>query len=74
MNIYLIAFLVVVNLLVSACVLRDRHRSSNEKIIETVLIWLLPVFGALMSVCIFCRDPQRAKEIEDIEKSFNSLR
>ena len=75
MNIYFIAFvIVVVNLLVSTCVLRDKHRSRQEKTLETVLIWLLPILGALQSMCISCRDPQRAKEFEDIEKSFNSLR
>jgi len=75
MNTYLIASLIILfNLLVSTCVVRDKRRSLYERIAEVGLIWLLPVFGGLISMSVSCRDPEREKQFQDIEKSFKSLR
>lgn len=75
MSIYiLISGLVILNLLVSACVLKDTQRRRNEKFAEAAVIWLLPIFGALMSLCVSCRDPQREKQVEEIEQELHSLR
>lgn len=73
MTVYLlVSGLVLLNLLVSACVFRDGRRSRSEKIAETVLIWLLPVLGSVLTLCSYCRDPQREQELREIEQEFHT--
>ena len=75
MNIYLIIFLVaVLNSLVTLHVIRDERRRGYEKVAESGLIWILPVLGALVSLCITFQGPAKVREYEDIRKFFSYSR
>lgn len=75
MTIYLIATLIIVlNILITLHVIRDDHRRRYEKIAETGLIWVLPFFGALVSLCITFQGPAKVREYEDVMKFFNYTR
>ena len=56
------------NILVSTHVFRDDRRLGYEKVAEIGLIWLVPIFGALTSICISYQNPARVREYEDIRK------
>ncbi len=74
MNIYVLVLgLVLLSLLVSVYVFRDIRRSRREKIFETGLIWILPLLGPVLSMCCCCRDPQREKDLREIEDRFRSM-
>ena len=75
MNIYLIIFLVaVLNSLVTLHVIRDERRRGYEKVAESGLIWILPVLGALVSLCITFQGSAKVREYEDIRKFFSYSR
>ena len=59
--IVLIAFL---NVIVTRHVMKDERRYKYEKIA------VLPIFGALTSLCITFQNPERVREYEDILKFF----
>ncbi len=64
----------VLNLVVSMHVIRDHHRLGYEKVAEIGLIWVLPIMGPLVSICITLQGPHKIREYEDIQKFFISSR
>ncbi len=75
MIIYLVAILIVVlNIVVTIHVIRDSHRRGYEKAAETGLIWVLPLFGALVSLCITFQGPTKVRQYENVMKFFNYTR
>jgi len=71
MIIYFLAIaLVALDIAATKHVLLDDKRLGYEKAAETGLIWILPVMGALISVCISLQGPSNVREYEDIRKFF----
>jgi len=71
MNPYLFAIAVVaLNVAATTHVLQDRQRLGYEKTAEIGLIWILPVIGALVSVCITLQGPSKVREYEEINNFF----
>ena len=62
----------VLNLLVTTQVFRDDRRLGYEKVAEIGLIWVVPVFGALISVCISYQSPAGVREYEDIRRFWSA--
>jgi len=73
MIIFLAAFLItILNVAVTIHIIRDNYRLVYEKVAETGLIWIVPVFGALVSLCITLQGPAKIREYEDIMKFFSN--
>ncbi len=71
MIIYITVFMIVVlNFLVTSHVIRDDQRRGYEKLAESGLIWIVPVIGALVSLCITIQGPAKIREYEDVRKFF----
>lgn len=66
-----VVLIVVLNVIVTVHVNRDPHRLGYEKFAETGLIWILPLFGALVSLCITFQGPAKVREYEDIMRFLN---
>ena len=60
--------------MVTLHVIRDERRRGYEKVAESGLIWILPVLGALVSLCITFQGPAKVREYEDIRKFFSYSR
>ena len=71
---FLAALSIALNIAVSMHVFRDHHRLGYEKVAETGLIWVLPIFGALVSLCITIESPAKVREYEEIRKFFSASR
>ena len=67
-------FIFALNMVVSIHVIRDHHRLGYEKVAEIGLIWVLPIMGPLVSLCITFQGPEQIREYEDIQKFFNTSR
>jgi len=73
MILYLSAIAIVaLNIAATRHVLRDGQRLGYEKAAEIGLIWILPIMGALVSVCISLQGPSKVREYEDINKFFRT--
>jgi len=75
MILYLFAIAIAIaalNIVTTRHVLRDDRRLGYEKVAETGLIWIVPVMGALVSVCITLQSPSKIREYEDINKFFQT--
>jgi len=73
----MIAFLLAIaipalNVAVTRQILRDGQRLSYEKAAEIGLVWIVPVFGALVSACISLQGPSKVREYEDINEFFRT--
>lgn len=68
----LVIAIVALNVAATRHVLRDGRRLRYEKAAEIGLIWILPVMGALVSVCISLQSPSKVREYEDINKFFRT--
>lgn len=68
----LLILTVVLNIAVSRHVFRDQYRLGYEKTAEIGLIWVLPIMGALVSLCITFQGPAKVREYEDIRKFFST--
>lgn len=64
--------ILALNIVATRHVLRDSQRLRYEKAAEIGLIWVLPVFGALVSACISLQGPSRVREYEDINEFFRT--
>jgi len=73
MILYLLVILVTaLNIATTNHALRDDRRLIYEKAAEIGLIWILPVMGALVSICITLHGPARVREYGDIQKFFRT--
>jgi hypothetical protein len=73
MFLYLLAIAIIaLNIAATSHVFRDGQRLAYEKAAEIGLIWIVPVMGALVSVCISLQGPSRIREYEDIGKFFRT--
>jgi len=68
----LVILTVVLNVAVSRHVHQDNRRLGYEKVAEIGLIWVLPIMGALISLCITFQNPAKVREYEDTGKFFSS--
>ncbi|GAB5500743.1 MAG: hypothetical protein PsegKO_30540 [Pseudohongiellaceae bacterium] len=68
----IVFLLLVLNIAVSRHVYMNGQRLRYEKIAEIGLIWILPFFGALVSLCITAQGPSRVREYEDVGKFFGA--
>jgi hypothetical protein len=66
----LIAFTIILNIGVSRHVYLSSLRLGYEKVAEIGLIWVLPIMGALVSLCITYQSPARVREYENINRFF----
>lgn len=73
MTVFLLAIATLaLNIAATRHVLRDGQRLRYEKAAEIGLIWVLPVFGALVSACISLQGPSRVREYEDMDEFFRT--
>ena len=70
MLVLLIAGIVLLNALVTRQVVRDPRRCLYERFAEAGLIWLVPVFGALVSLCVSFDGSARVREYGNVMRSF----
>ena len=68
----LLILAVLLNIAVSRHVFHDHYRLGYEKVAEIGLIWVLPIMGALISLCITFQGPASVREYEDIRKFFRT--
>lgn len=48
----------IINLIVTAVLIRNTSFTNNQKLLQAVFIWLLPIFGALL-IYTFAREDKR---------------
>lgn len=67
--VYIVILLIVVlNALITVHVISDERRRRFEKVAETGLIWIIPVLGILVSICITLQGSEKVREYEDMGK------
>ncbi len=62
-----VAFLLLIaNILTTRHVWRDHRRTTGEKVAETGLVWLVPIFGLLVALAISLDGPEKVREADPI--------
>ena len=67
---YLITAILLLNVVASAVVIRNREATASQRVMQLVVVWLLPVVGAVMCL-VFSR--LRSDPVRD-SSSFDPLR
>ena len=67
--VYIVILLIVVlNAPITVHVILDERRRRFEKVAETGLIWIIPVLGIIVSICITLQGSEKVREYEDMGK------
>lgn len=60
----LVAYLLIANVLVTRHVWLDSRRTSNEKVAEIALLWLVPFLGHLVALAISLDGPAKLRQAD----------
>ena len=60
----LVVYLLIANVLITRHVWLDSRRTTNEKIAEVGLLWLVPFLGHLVALAISLDGPENARQVD----------
>ena len=55
----LVTFVIVLNLVTTVCVTNSSVYSASQKTLQLVLVWLLPLVGAILVLSVWAHDRKR---------------
>lgn len=62
----LAVYLVAANILITRHIWRDSRRTTDEKIAESGLVWVVPFFGHLVALAISLDGPETVRKADPI--------
>ncbi len=60
----LAVYLVLANIIITRYIWRDIRRTTNEKLAESALVWVVPFFGHLVALAISLDGPETIRKAD----------
>jgi hypothetical protein len=58
-------FTTVLNIVATACVIRSDVHSASQKTLQLILVWAVPLGGAILVLCVWAHDRKSASRDPD---------